>query len=108
MIYHQQTKKYIRKVIRIRKRLIAGGESRMNKALAWQHINHLEKYLKAYGYNDDNQMAGFWRRNRGKIMDLLPGVKSASHHELVNEFNNIDSTTMHIDAPTKRTTAHVY
>ena len=99
MNYYEQTKMYIRKVIRIRKRLIAEGSSRMNAALAWQHINHLEKYLKTYGYNDDNQMAGFWRRNRGKIMDLLPGSKSKSHTELVNEFNNIDSTTMQIDAP---------
>jgi hypothetical protein len=108
MSYQSQVKDYVKKVIRIRKRLIADNKSRMSKVLALHHINHLEKYLKAYAYDKDYQMAGFWIRNRGRVMDLLPGSGSNSHTELVNELNNIDSITMRIDAPSRFNNSHVH
>jgi hypothetical protein len=96
-MYHKKVRDYIKKVIRIRKRLIAEGKSRLNLPLAWHHINHLEKYLKYYPYNKDYQMASFWRRNAAKVLELIPGQSSRIHDELVHEFNDIDSLTMSID-----------
>lgn len=108
MSYHTRVKKYVLKVIRIRKKLIAEGKSKMNNTLAADTINQLEKYLGNFPLNKDYQMANFWRRNAGKILQLIPGQGSKLHDQLVNEFNDIDSITMMIDSPDVKTKRYVY
>jgi len=109
-MYHTRVKKYVLKVIRIRKKLIAEGKSRMNDHLAADTIRHIERHLGAFPFRYDYQMANFWRRNAGKILQLIPGQGSKLHDQLVNEFNDIDSITMMIDSPEPdvKSKRHVY
>lgn len=90
----ERIRKYIQKVIGIRKHLIKSGDSHINEALAWKIINEIETLLSTYNYPEP-QMIRFWRRKKDKIIELLPGTSSRSHTALFNEFCEIDKLTKH-------------
>lgn len=89
-MFHEDAISFCRKVLRIRTKLIADGNSKMNQALADRHIGTLNRYLNTYKYDDDVNMAKFWRRHRYAIFELIPGASSPNSKALIERFNDLD------------------
>lgn len=85
-MYHQQARQFIEKLIRIQKSMKKHEFVRHDYSAVSSSIAELEKYLKAFRYDDDDKMRGFWQRKENHIRTLLPGQNHPAFKSILNEF----------------------
>lgn len=68
---------YLKKIIRVRKKLMSLNQSKINHFEASRRIQELEKYVKAYGdsYGED-YWKGFLNRRKADIIFLIPSNRA--------------------------------
>lgn len=69
--------KYLKKIIRVRKKLIQLNQSRLNQHEVLTNIREIEKYVQAYGdkYGED-YWKGFMNRRKSEILYLIPANRA--------------------------------
>ncbi|MFW5757814.1 MAG: hypothetical protein ACOCYO_03950 [Bacteroidota bacterium] len=81
---------YLKKVIRIRRRLISKSKSRNNTLQALADLEHVSINLEA---NENSfspiGLAKFVVRNERRIMNIIPGKDSRNHKALIKEYHRI-------------------
>lgn len=86
-----EARKYLEKLIRIRKKMIAkklvGSDTPHIKA----SMNFIETQLSAYKYASDEKMRGFLERHHDEIRKLIPGENYPGFKKLMNEFINLQN-----------------
>ncbi|MGQ1890623.1 hypothetical protein ACT29H_09295 [Thermophagus sp. OGC60D27] len=94
--YPLHARLFVKRIIRIRKRLILNDESKLDHSMAIRIIAILEKYLDYYPFNTRQSMSKFVLRHASDIMYLIPGKTSKSHKRLMQSFNEIYSEAIAI------------
>ena len=83
------TKQWLRSVIRQRKVLITINRSRIDNGSALVAINTLETLLNCYPYENEIYLARFVRQQQGNIELLLPGTGSTMKEKRELEWKEI-------------------
>lgn len=97
-MYAAIARKFIKKIIKLRRSLISGGNSRRNLIIVNEHMEKLENYLREYNYTD-KQMAAFIMRHQLEIIDIIPGSGSGNHSVLMTEFTQLRVQALDILTP---------
>ncbi|MDD4385730.1 MAG: hypothetical protein PHD06_11205 [Bacteroidales bacterium] len=71
----KEAKRWVKKIVNQRKKLLACRCSKRNPMLCANIVQRLEKYLNAYDYKG-NSIFGFIRRNYTDILLIIPGNNS--------------------------------
>ncbi|MDX1642015.1 MAG: hypothetical protein R3220_09980 [Balneolaceae bacterium] len=80
--------KYLKKIIRIRKKLIDLNKSGMNPYESRRRIQEIEKYLEAYGQSyGEEYWKGFLQRRRADIIYLIPA--NNAENAFIKELNEL-------------------
>jgi hypothetical protein len=89
MTFALKTRTWLESVIRQRKLLIRINKSHKSEYLIQAAIEHLEKMLAAYRYDDDVNMARFIDQNDNYITMILPGSTASNYQKRREEFKAI-------------------
>lgn len=86
----EETIKYLKKLVSIRKRLIEKGKS-LNNTLQALHDFELIKINLEANEKRFTQVgvARFFLRNERRILNIIPGRESRNHKKLMKEFHRI-------------------
>ena len=85
-MYATQAREFIIKLIKLQKGMKRKGFVRHDYGAVSQSIDELERYLKAYRYETDEKMRGFWLRKENHIRNLLPGQDYPGFKTIMQEF----------------------
>jgi hypothetical protein len=85
-MYAQEARQFITKLINMQKGMKKQGFIRHDYSAVSQSITELEKYLKAFKYDSDEKMRGFWNRKENHIRNLIPGQNHPAFKTIINEF----------------------
>lgn len=97
MLFLQEAKTYIDKLIRLRRRLINDGRSRSKDAAT--SVVFIENYLANYPCNNNRHMAAFFNTNYHHIINLIPGGKSPSANKFIEEARELRNASLQIINP---------
>ena len=89
--FHAQAREYIEQLIRQRRFLIKSGRSQANPGYMDSCLEELDKYMKAYKYDSDQQMSVFWVRHSDLIYAIIPGRKAGGHDAAMQLFHHFNS-----------------
>jgi hypothetical protein len=92
-ITHETIIAYIKKLVKIRKHLIATGKSKIDEVHAVPCCQHLDLMVNAYPYATIEKAAGLFLRKADFIYYLMP-QNSKCTEKLMLEFNEIKSFCM--------------
>lgn len=81
-----EARKYLKKLIRIRKKMIAKKLVGSDTPTIKSSMKFIETQLSAYGYASDEKMRGFLSRHHDEIRQLIPGENYPGFKKLMNEF----------------------
>ena len=84
--FHTTAKDYIKTLIAQRRYLIRTGKSKANAGFINDCLAELDKYMKAYQYDNDYKMATFYSNHSSEIYALIPGKNSGSHEPSIKVF----------------------
>lgn len=84
-----EARRYLYKVIRLRRKLIAIGASKLNTALCLMLISDLERWLKFYPAASEAQVRNFLRRHYDEVLFLLPGGENRAGRALMNQLDQL-------------------
>jgi len=96
--FKYDAKRFVRKVIAIRKAIVYNGQNRIPEAVGI--VNELENRLKLYSYNSDEKMARFIDNHRLEILRILPEGSKQSYLETFNDFMNRSTAILQEDYAT--------
>ena len=93
--FNSRVKAFIKSLISRSQYLMQNRLTKRNPAQINATIRHLNTYLNAYDYNDQ-QMAKFWIQNIDRVFSLMPGQNSVAYdgldrkaYELTTQANEI-------------------
>lgn len=89
--FSKRTRDWLKSVIRQREHLLKTGASKVPELPARLAIEELKRYLDAYSFNNDVNMARFLSRNKDKVSAILPGTGSTSFTRRRSEFRQLCS-----------------
>jgi len=81
--FHAIARDYIESLIRQRTYLVRAGKSHAGQECISFSIFQLDKYLNAYKYDKDPDMAKFWLSRRDLIYSLIPGRTASGHDHAI-------------------------
>jgi hypothetical protein len=96
--FSNETKVWLRSIIKQRKVLIRLNKSHKSHAVAALAIYRLEALLNCWSYNHDVYMGRFIRQYSTEISDILPGTGSTCHDKRMAEFTSIRKQALLIEA----------
>lgn len=82
-------RKYIKKVVRMRRYLNREGLSGKNVLATERAIAKLQRWLEFYPNATDAQVRRFLQRSINEVEILLPGQRSTSYQSLHDQLNDI-------------------
>lgn len=94
--FSNETRTWLKSLIRQRKQLIRLNKNRKPVYAMEIAIEHLEKMLGAYSYDNDVNMAIFIEQNSAHINSILPGRESSSHESRLREYREISRKAFQI------------
>ena len=94
--FHSQAREYIEQLIRQRKFLIKSGRSQANPGFMNSCMDELDKYMKAYKYETDQQMSVFWVRHSDLIFAIIPGHKAGGHEAALQLYHHFNSKARYL------------
>lgn len=77
---------FILKVIRIRRRLIQSGDSKLNLAFCTRAMNDIERWIKFYPKATEKQLRNYFIYHSTTIGYLMPGANCKAHAKLSNQY----------------------
>lgn len=80
---------FILKAIRIRKRLMDQGYSKLNPQGCHLRMNKLKGWLDFYPNATDEQVAKFFAFRADYILYILPGERCTAHKKLLTQFTDL-------------------
>lgn len=98
MNFRMESDRYIRKLIRMRRRMLRDHTCQRNENEVRYCCDFIETHLNAWTYTE-RTMAKFFLRNRGEIQILIPGMGSVNHIALLKEFNMLTTQAERITSP---------
>lgn len=84
--FHAIARDYIESLIRQRTYLVKVGKSHADQECIYSSIFQLDKYMNAYKYDKDPEMAKFWLSRRDLIYSLIPGRMASGHDHAIKIF----------------------
>lgn len=102
--YPLHARSFVKRMIRMRKRLIRDNLSKGDKSAMMRQVDHLEKLLDFYPYNTRKLMSRFIIRESSAILSIMPGQGSKSHDSASRQFQEIYDEALAIREETPKPT----
>ena len=80
---------FVLKTIRIRRRIMDQGHSKINPMQCYSRMKSMEDWLKFYPQATEEQLQKFFVRNSINILYILPGRRCVAHEKLINQFTEL-------------------